>query len=173
MRSSAVRRTLAGWAAVAFLLAVPLVAAAQPSGMPGQAGPGQMPPGGRGMMPPPGMGPGGGPPWVGAVMRLDLTEQQRADIKTLIDGQRESERSVREQTRATQQQLAAAVFTASPDAAAISEIVQHLAELQKQGLETDVALQQRVSALLNDTQRAQLVKLLSQGPPRGGPPPEH
>lgn len=172
MTPSGLRRTLAAWVTVAFLLAVPVVAAAQPSGMPGQAGPGQMPPGGRGMMPPPGMGPGGGPAWVGAVMRLDLTEQQRADVKALTDGQRDSQRGLREQVRATQLQLAAAVFTASPDAAAISEIVQSLAELQRQGLEADVALQQRVAALLNDTQRAQVVTFLSQGPPRGGPPPE-
>jgi Spy/CpxP family protein refolding chaperone len=172
MRSSAVRHTLAGWAAVAFLLVLPVVAAAQPSGPPGQMGPGQMPPEGRGMMPPPGMGPGGGPGWQGLVMRLDLTDQQRSDVVALLDGQRESERSRREATRKTQQSLATAVLTSSPDTTVIAEIVQQLADEQRQALEADVALQQRVAALLTDGQRTQLLRLLSQGPPRGGPPPE-
>jgi Spy/CpxP family protein refolding chaperone len=163
---------LAGWAAVVFLLVLTAMAGAQPSGPPGQMGPGQMPPGGRGMMPPPGMGPGGGPGWQGAIMRLDLTDQQRSDIMALFDGQRESERSRREATRKTQQALAAAVFASSPDATASAYLVQQLADQQRLALEADVALQQRVAALLTEEQRAQLLKLLSQGPPRGGAPPE-
>lgn len=160
----------ASWLATAILLAVPVLAAAQPGG--GQMGPGQMPPGGRGQMPPPGMGPGMGPMWQGLVMRLDLSDQQRAEIKSLLTDQRESERTLREQMRAMQQQLAAAVYASAPDTVAVADLVGRLAEAQRQALDADVALQLKVSALLSEAQRAQLLKMLSQGPPRGGPPPQ-
>jgi Spy/CpxP family protein refolding chaperone len=168
MRSRRNPFTIAACLAFGFVVATAMAASAQPGGMPGQMGQGQMPPGGRGQMPPPGMG--GGPMWQGAVMRLDLTEAQRADIKSLIDTQRESNRALREQARALHEQLATAIYGASPDSASTSDLVQKLADANRQMLEADVALQQRVSALLTEAQRADLVKLLTQRPPRGGPP---
>jgi len=168
MSRRTIRPTLAAWMAIGFIVAVAASAFAQPGGMPGQMGQGQMPPGGRGQMPPPGMG--GGPMWQGAVMRLDLADAQRNDIRSLLDAQRESNRTLREGVRALHEQLATAVYGVNPDTASIPDIVQKLTEANRQALEADVALQQKVSALLTEAQRADLVKMLTQRPPRGGPP---
>ena len=128
-----------------------------------------MPPGERSGQPPPGMRPGG-PGWQMALMRLELSEPQRTAVKQLLDESREADPTAMEQVRAVQQQLATAIYTSAPDPSAIAALVAQLGETQRPILEADVALQQKVSAVLTEQQRAQLLELLKQPPPRRGPP---
>lgn len=143
-----------------------LPAAAQ---LPAGGGAPGMPPGGRSGQPPPGMRPGG-PGWQMFLMRLELTEQQKTAIKQLLDESRDADRTAMEQVRAAQQQLATAIYASAPDPSAIAALVLQLGEAQGPILEADVALQQKVSAVLTDGQRARLLELMKQPPLRGGPP---
>lgn len=167
----AFRHVMRACVVAASLAVLPTPALAQPMGMPGGmgAGPRQGPPHGRGQVPPPGMGTGGG--WQAFVMQLELTDQQKKDIRASVSEQREAEQARREEMRSLQQQLAKAIYTSAPDTNEIGELVGRLADAQRLALAADVVLQQRVSALLTDEQREELVTLLAKGPARGGPPP--
>jgi Spy/CpxP family protein refolding chaperone len=109
-------------------------------------------------------GPGGLPP---IFLRVELTEPQRTQIKALVDEQRESRRAHMEERRTLQQQLTSAIYGTGTDADSLASIVTKLAELQKQALDADVALQTRIAALLTDEQRQQIV---AQEAARPGPP---
>jgi periplasmic protein CpxP/Spy len=135
------------WIALGVLLGLAVNAAAQ--------GP---------MGPPPGAGGGGLPP---LFMRVQLTDQQRTQIKALVDEQRESRRPEVEERRALQQQLTSAIYGGTTAADSLNEVVTRLAELQKQGLDADVALQTKIAALLTDEQRQQIIALEAARP---GPP---
>ena len=160
--------TMRTWLATALVAVTcaALPAAAQPPGAGGAPG---MPPEGRGGQPPPGMRPGG-PGWQMFLMRLELSEQQRTAIKQLMDEARDADQAAVEQVRAVQLQLAAAIYTTTPDSSAIGALLVQLTEAQRPLIEADVALQQKVSAVLTENQRARLLESMKQVPPRGGPP---
>jgi Spy/CpxP family protein refolding chaperone len=154
--------------ALALVMGLAMPAAVEAQGAPGQmppGGPRGMGPGGPGAQGGPGMGgPGGG---LRAVMQLDLTDQQRTEIRQIMQEQRQAGRELQAQVRQTQQQLMTAIYGGSQEAGSALEIVTRLAELQKQVLEADVTVQQRVAQLLTDEQKQQLLKMLN----RAGPPP--
>jgi protein CpxP len=131
------------WIVAAVLLGLAVSSAAQ--GPIGPRGPGAP----RGPM-----GPGGLPP---ILLGVELTDQQRTQIKALLDEQRESRRSEMEERRTLQQQLTAAIYGTGTDEDSLAAIVTRLAELQKQALDADIALQTKLAALLTDAQRQQIV----------------
>jgi Spy/CpxP family protein refolding chaperone len=154
--------------ALALVMGLAMPAAVEAQGASGQmppGGPRGMGPGGPGAQGGPGMGgPGGG---LRAVMQLDLTDQQRTEIRQIMQEQRQAGQELQAQVRQTQQQLMAAIYGGSQESGSAAEIVARLAELQKQVLEADVTVQQRVAQLLTDEQKQQLLKMLN----RAGPPP--
>lgn len=122
--------------------AVAMVSAQGPQGRPGR-----VPPGGPG-------GPGGLPP---GLMQINLTDPQRTDLRTLVEQDRESRKAALEQLRTVRQQLTVAVFGSPADTQQVSDLTAQLADLQRQGLEADIALQVKVAALLTDEQRQRIV----------------
>jgi periplasmic protein CpxP/Spy len=111
---------------------------------------GRMPPGGPG-------GPGGIPP---GLMRVNLTDQQKADLKTLVDQDREARKASMDELRTARQQLTAAIF--GTDTQQVPTVTAHVADLQRQAFEADVALQVKIAALLTDEQKQQI--LTARGP---------
>ena len=152
----------------ATCLASPGAAVAQGTG----GAPG-MPPDGRRPQPPPRMlagGGPGGPGWQMLLTRLELTDQQKTDVKKLLDEAREADRPLMEQVRTLREQLASAILSGS-DPGAAAGLVTQLAQAELPVLEAEVALQQKIAAVLTEAQRARLLVLITQPPPRGGPPP--
>ncbi len=90
-------------------------------------------------------------------MRINLTEQQKTELRTLVEQDRESRKGQFEQVRTLRQQLNAAVFGGTADTQQLSDLTAQLADLQRQALEADVALQVKIAALLTDEQRQQIV----------------
>jgi Spy/CpxP family protein refolding chaperone len=142
------------WIVIGVLLGLAVNAAAQ----------GPIGAGGRGPIgPPPGPGgPGAGLPPI--FLRIDLTDQQRTQIKAILDEQRESRRAELEERRTLQQQLTAGIYGSGADADALAAIVAKLADLQKQALDADVVLQTKIAALLTDEQRQQIIVLETSRP---------
>lgn len=121
-----------------LMSSVALVSAQGPRGRPippGAGGPGALPPG---------------------LMRINLTEQQKTELRTPIEQDRQSRKAQFEQVRTLRQQLNAAVFGGTADMQQLSELTAQLADLQRQALEADIALQVRIAALLTDEQRQQV-----------------
>jgi Spy/CpxP family protein refolding chaperone len=105
--------------------------------------------------PPPGAG-GGLPP---VFLRVELTDQQRTEIKVLVDEQREARRAELEERRTLHLQLTTAIYgTTTTEAETVAQIVTRLGELQKLALDADVTLQTKIAALLTDQQRQQIVE---------------
>lgn len=152
MRVRDIRSAGTAWVVAGVLLGFVAHAAAQ--GPMGERGP---------MGPPPGAG-GGLPP---IFMRADLSEEQRTQIRALVTEQRDAHRAEFEERRTVQHQLTAAIYGAGADAEQVSQLVTRLAELQKQALEEDAALQTKIAALLTEQQRQQIVEREGQGPGPG------
>jgi Spy/CpxP family protein refolding chaperone len=112
--------------------------------------------------PPPGpqrramMGPGrGGPGGMGMLQRLNLTDDQRTKIQSLMQQQRQAHQDEAQQMRDLQRQLKNAIFAdSSPgDTAALQ---QQIASLEAQ-LESDrIALQKQIAGVLTAEQRKQV-----------------
>jgi Spy/CpxP family protein refolding chaperone len=103
-------------------------------------------------------------------MQLDLTEQQRTEIRGIVEEQRTAGQALQQNMRQAQQQLMAAIYGGSAESGSVEDIVSRIAELQKQALAADVAVQQRVAPLLTDQQKQQLLQMVNR-PGRPGPPP--
>jgi Spy/CpxP family protein refolding chaperone len=92
--------------------------------------------------------------------QLGLSDDQQTQIKTLLDQQRDERRGSMDEARAVQQQLGTAIFgAAAADTAQLTELTTKLADLQRQGLEAEVAMQVKIAAVLTDTQRQQLLAM--------------
>jgi periplasmic protein CpxP/Spy len=141
------------WLVAAVLLGLAVSSAAQ----------GPMGPGGPGAPRGP-MGPGGLPP---ILLGVQLTDQQRTQIKAILEESRESRRAEMEERRTLQQQLATAIYGSGTDADSLAALVTRLGELQKQALDADIVLQTKLAALLTDAQREQIVaQAANPGPPQ-------
>ena len=122
-------------------------------------------PGGRGPGGPGGFGRGG----VAVLRGVDLTDEQKASIKAIHDEHRQA-RTGPPADAALRRELEAEVFAEAPDAQKIATLQQQLVQAQSERLAHEIAVQQKVAAVLTADQRAKVRERLSQAPAerRGG-----
>lgn len=129
-----------------------------------QGGPGNGPPG-RGF----GFG-GPGRGGVGMLRGIELTDEQKASIKAIHEAERPAQGGP-PADMSVRRQLDAELFADAPDAQKIASLQQQLVQAQGERLAHEIAVQQKVAAVLTAEQRAQIRERLSQAPPeRGGGP---
>ena len=124
------------------------------SGSPGEG------PRGRGPGGPGGFGRGG----VAMLRGVDLTDEQKASIKAIHDGERQA-RTGPPADVALRRELQAEIFADAPDAQKIAALQQQLVQAQSEHFAQELAVQQKVAAVLTSEQRAQVRERLAQGPP--------
>lgn len=154
------KRTL--WTAVAVLaLAASIPLMAQPPQGPGGRG------FGRGMGPGPG-GPGPGPGPMPILHQLNLTDEQREQIRTLTEEWRKD----RPETTMMdlQKQLHTLVFADTPDLAKINELKAAIAAAEAEHLGRRIDHELQLVQLLTPEQRAKARELIAIGPGPGGGP---
>ena len=124
-------------------------------------------------------GPGGfGRGGVAMLRGVDLTEEQKASIKAIHEAEREA-RTGPPADMTLRRELEAEVFAEAPDAQKIATLQQQLVQAQSERLAHEIAVQQKVAAVLTAEQRSKIRERLSQAPPerrggferRGGPRP--
>lgn len=121
-------------------------------------------PRGRGPGGPGGFGRGG----VAVLRGVDLTDEQKASIMAIHDEQRQA-RTGPPADAALRRDLEAEVFAEAPDAQKIATLQQQLVQAQSERLAHEIAVQQKVAAVLTADQRAKVRERLSQAPAeRGG-----
>jgi len=108
-------------------------------------------------------GPG---PRGGGLERLNLTADQREQVKQLMEAEREANREKREQMIALQRQLHEAIFLEKGNA---SEVGQQIGELEAQMLQARIAHMQKLAAILTPEQRKEMAAAAPRGPGRRGP----
>src|SRR5688572_23335997 len=131
-------------------------------------------PRGRGPGGPGGFGRGG----VAVLRGVDLTDEQKASIKAIHDAER-SARTGPPADMGFRRELEAELFADSPDAQKIATLQQQLVQAQSERLAHEIAVQQKVAAVLTSEQRAQVRERMSQALPErrwgverhGGPRP--
>ena len=151
------RRIAITAALVLSLGALPLLAQGpgQRLGGPGRGGPGRGGPG----------GPDGPPGIFAMVHRLDLTDAQREQLRTLMeDGRQAGDPGAA--MRDAEQKLHAALLVDTPDLQAVEAAKGAIAAAHAAELDHRVEMMQKVAQILTPAQRQQLLKMPS-GPPRG------
>jgi Spy/CpxP family protein refolding chaperone len=149
------------WAAVALVAVVALIPAAaqvqqQAAQRPERAGMGR------------GFGPGGpGGPGPGIVHRLDLSDQQREQVKAIVEEQRAS-RPVGTLLD-LQKQLQTALFADTVDLAKVEELKTSIASAEATLLSARIETELKINQILTPEQRAKARELIanSQGPGPG------
>ena len=122
-------------------------------------------PRGRGPGGPGGFGRGG----VAMLRGVDLTDEQKASIKAIHEAERQ-DRTGPPADMTLRRELEAEVFAEAPDAQKIVTLQQQLVQAQSERLAHEIAVQQKVAALLTAEQRSKIRERLSQPPPeRRGP----
>jgi protein CpxP len=109
---------------------------------------------------------------------VDLTDEQKASIKAIHEAERQ-DRTGPPADMALRRELEAEVFAEAPDAQKIATLQQQLVQAQTERLAHEIAVQQKVAAVLTAEQRSKIRERLSQPPPerrggfehRGGPRP--
>jgi Spy/CpxP family protein refolding chaperone len=96
------------------------------------------------------------------VRQLDLSEQQREQVRAIMDEQRQSDPGAG--VREAEQKLHAALLSDSPDVAAIESLKSTLNAAHAAELDRQVAAMLKVAQVLTPAQRQQLQKL---APPAG------
>lgn len=153
------RRTIAVAALVAALGTIPMLAQG-PGGRGGFGADGQ----GRGRGPG-GRGGPGGPNLIAMAQRLDLSDAQREQLRTIMEEQRQ-QGDPGAALREAEQKLHAAVLADTPNPGAIEALKAALNSAHTAELDHRVATMQRVAQILTPAQRQQLLQLRPQGPPR-------
>ena len=123
-----------------------------------------------------GRGPGRGPAFDGAlpILRgLNLTDAQRAQIRTITEAQRTGDNPRRNQMD-LERQLQAAILADVPDQQKIDELKNSIAGASAAALAARIELQSRIAQVLTPEQRAQAREALAKAPAgRGGKPRFH
>jgi Spy/CpxP family protein refolding chaperone len=128
-------------------------------------------------------GPGGQGPVRRVLQELDLSEEQRTEIRGIFEEARAEHESIREGLDGVRGRFRAELAKPSPSATALHAIVDERAALETQLAHDRVDDLLEVHAVLTEDQRAELARLLEEfegrrgegpGPrgPQGGPPPE-
>ncbi len=145
------------WAGVVVLAALALIPiAAQEAQRPQAPGRGV----GRGF------GPGGpGGPGPGIVHRLDLTEQQREQLRAIMQERRESKPGAA--MMELQKQLQTALFADTVDLAKVEQLKTAIAAAQAAMLSARIDTELKINQLLTPEQRAKARELIASGPGPG------
>lgn len=113
----------------------------------------------------PGMGRGGpfgpGPGLRLVLQRLDLTDQQREQLRTLIEDNRPPDPGL---LRDAELKLRAAIFGATPDQQTIDSLKTRINQAQTVELDHRVEVMTKVAEILTPEQRQELLKLDSEAP---------
>jgi Spy/CpxP family protein refolding chaperone len=147
------------WAAIALVAVVAMI----PLTAQGTQGPGRM---GRGFGGPGvrGQGPGGPGP-MAMLQQLNLTEQQREQVKALMDERRDQRPGANMQE--LQKELHAAVFADTVDLAKIEQLKGAIASAEAAMLSARIDTHVKISQILTAEQRAKARELPARGPGRG------
>lgn len=148
---SMMKTAVVGAMAAAFVASVAL-AQGQGPGMQGRrGGPGGMGgPGGRGPMP--------------AVMQ-DLTEEQRKQVKAIMDEQRDGREGPPADAK-LRRALEAELLADTPNDQAIEDLKQQILAAQADGLSRHIAVQKRIAQVLTAEQRAKARERLATAEPQ-------
>jgi Spy/CpxP family protein refolding chaperone len=113
-----------------------------------------------------GWGPGGRGPMPG-IMR-DLTEEQRTQVRAILDEQRDSQQGPRADAK-LRRDLEAELLADTPNDQKIEELKGQILAAHADGLSRHIAVQKRIAQILTPEQRAKAREHLAQGPRgRGG-----
>jgi len=134
---------LAVFVAAAALVAISAQAQERPERREARMG------GGRGHGPGRGMGP------VAGLGRLHLTDEQREQVRAIVQEARASSEAPRKQAGELHRELRAAVFADTPDPARIDTLKASIAEAQAAALAARIALDLKIAEVLTPEQRAQ------------------
>jgi Spy/CpxP family protein refolding chaperone len=105
-----------------------------------------------------------------ALRGADLTEEQKAAIKTIRDAEQSAGQGPSTEGR-LRRELQAEVFSDAPDPQKIASLQQQLAESQRARLARQIATDQKIAQVLTAEQRAKIRERLAQAPDgrrRGG-----
>jgi Spy/CpxP family protein refolding chaperone len=112
----------------------------------------------------------GGPGPMAILQRLNLTDEQRTKIQSLLQQQRQSHQGeMQKQMMDLQQQLKNAIFADDGPADDTSAVQQHIASLQAQMEADRINLEKRIAAILTPDQRKQVRSMPGAGLLMGGP----
>jgi Spy/CpxP family protein refolding chaperone len=125
----------------------------------------QGPRGGAGLGP---RGEGGGPGRAGMLMLrgLDLTDQQRSEVRAILQAQQGALDTVRAEAR-LHRELRAELLADAPDSQKLADIQQQLAQAHADRLGAQVAVGQQLAQVLTPEQRATARERLAGAPERG------
>ena len=164
------KMAVVGAIAAAFVASVAIASGQQGSGDPQrpaiaqgkQGGPGGMRgPGGRGR---------GGP--LGGVL-ADLTDEQREQVKAILDAERQGEQGPPPDMK-LRQALEQELLADAPDLQKIDELKQQIVSATAESLTRHIAIQQKINQILTAEQRAKARERIAQRGERGrGGPGEH
>ena len=107
-------------------------------------------------------GPGFGPGFMPMLQQLDLTDQQREQIRSLMEANRPA--GDPGQLRAAELKLHAAILGDNPDQQAIEAAKTTINAAHAAELDHQIDMLARVAQILTPDQRQQLLKLQSEGP---------
>jgi Spy/CpxP family protein refolding chaperone len=111
---------------------------------------------------------GGGPNLERLADRLDMTEQQRAEIKVMFDDSRQQMANLREQIRENRTQLRELAGQAEFDEAAVRSIAERQGDLKAETIVLRARQRHEMKAVLTDDQRVQLEEMWKRKNHRGG-----
>jgi protein CpxP len=100
--------------------------------------------------------------------RLDMTEQQRAEIKTMLDDSRQQMKGLREQMRANRAQLRDLTQQAEFDEAAVRNVADEQGDLKAEMIVLRARQRHEMKAVLTDEQRVKLDEMWQRKNHRGG-----
>jgi Spy/CpxP family protein refolding chaperone len=119
-------------------------------------------------------GPGGGNRRMGPAMplaRLNLTAEQKTQVKAIMDKHRDAEQATFGQLRTARESLHKAIFgSPTPDTTQIETLTGQITELEGKALRARVARELEVASILTDEQRQQMATMQPRGPRRGPRP---
>ena len=113
-----------------------------------------------------GRGEWGGPMRMGMMGALNLTEEQRASFKQIVEEQHQAQQPLRQQERELREQIRQQLDGGNADPTTIGQLTIQAHALGKQLHESRAALMERFEALLTPEQKARLEQLKSE---RGRP----
>jgi Spy/CpxP family protein refolding chaperone len=116
---------------------------------------------------PGGRGPGGPGLFPGLLQRLELSDQQREQIRALMEDNR-PQGDPGQQLRDAETRLHAAILGDAPDAHAIESLKASINAAHAAELDHQVQMMAKVAQILTPEQRQELLKIESEGPPPGG-----